>query len=285
MGASRKQKKAAVEALIVESNISNPAGGDRDSQGPFQQRASQGWKNPRNVRVAARQFFEHAKGADKGQSSGALAQDVQRSAFPGRYNQVAGQAGAILRGSGGGRAASAARTITTGDPDARRAALQNYLNFSHDPDALLNLAHSLENATKTRTISSPGSSLAEGGDKVTRVKARADRINQAHPSYSWGGGHGGKPAKLGTPVDCSGAVSQVLGVNPRVSGQFAKWGKPGAGKRITVYANGHHVFMEIDGHFFGTSGSNKGGGAGWIPRSQISPDYLRGFTARHPAGQ
>ena len=32
-------------------------------------------------------------------------------------------------------------------------------------------------------------------------------------------------------------------------------------------------------HFFGTSASNPGGGAGWIPQDQISPAYLRGFTA------
>jgi len=39
--------------------------------------------------------------------------------------------------------------------------------------------------------------------------------------------------------------------------------------------------MEINGHFFGTSQTNPGGGAGWIPRGAISPQYLKGFTARH----
>src|SRR5947207_15915859 len=83
-GASGKQIKAALEAGIVESNLKNLNYGDRDSKGVFQQRPSQGWRNPRNVRVAASQFFQHAKSADKGQPSGALAQDVQRSAFPGK---------------------------------------------------------------------------------------------------------------------------------------------------------------------------------------------------------
>jgi hypothetical protein len=33
--------------------------------------------------------------------------------------------------------------------------------------------------------------------------------------------------------------------------------------------------------FFGTSGANPKGGAGWIPASKVSRSYLRGFTARH----
>jgi hypothetical protein len=53
---------------------------------------------------------------------------------------------------------------------------------------------------------------------------------------------------------------------------------------VTIYANAKHVLMEINGHFWGTSATNPGGGAGWIPRSAISPQYLRNFTARHPAG-
>jgi hypothetical protein len=75
-------------------------------------------------------------------------------------------------------------------------------------------------------------------------------------------------------------VSRVLGVNPRVSGQFEKWGKPGKG-RITVYANQHHVLLEVDGHFWGTSATNPGGGPGWIPRKALPPSYLAQFTARH----
>jgi hypothetical protein len=87
-----------------------------------------------------------------------------------------------------------------------------------------------------------------------------------------------------SPLDCSGAVSAVLGVNPRVAAQFEKWGTPGEGKRVTIYANGTHTFMKIDGHFFGTSHANPGGGAGWIPHENMSKDYLRNFTVRHPSG-
>jgi hypothetical protein len=117
---------------------------------------------------------------------------------------------------------------------------------------------------------------------IQTLTDRANKIDAKKLPYQWGGGHGAKPVTPGSsvPVDCSGAVSSVLGLNPRVSGEFAKWGKPGKG-RITVYANDKHVLMEINGHFFGTSARNPGGGAGWIPRSQISSEYLKGFTARH----
>jgi hypothetical protein len=39
--------------------------------------------------------------------------------------------------------------------------------------------------------------------------------------------------------------------------------------------------MEINGHFWGTSGANPGGGAGWIPRSRMDAGYLSGFKVRH----
>lgn len=119
--------------------------------------------------------------------------------------------------------------------------------------------------------------------KLQTMIERASKMDKMRKPYLWGGGHGASPSMTG-PWDCSGAVSAVLNVDPRVSGQFARWGKGGRGKHVTIYANGHHVLMEINGRFFGTSGSNPGGGAGWIPRTVISKSYLSQFSARHPAG-
>jgi hypothetical protein len=76
----------------------------------------------------------------------------------------------------------------------------------------------------------------------------------------------------------------VLGIDPLVSGQLAKWGKPGKGKRVTIYANGEHTLMEIDGHVFGTSAQNPGGGAGWVPRKYFPKGYFDKFAKRHPPG-
>jgi hypothetical protein len=135
-----------------------------------------------------------------------------------------------------------------------------------------------------RSASSDGSSPSSGGDLASFAKLRADAINAQGLPYKWGGGHGGQ-TKLSEPVplDCSGAVSKVLGIDPRVADQFKTWGRPGDGgsKGVTVYSKPTHTLMKINGHFFGTSGSNPGGGAGWIPQENVSSEYLAGFTARH----
>ena len=108
--------------------------------------------------------------------------------------------------------------------------------------------------------------------------------NGSYRRYLLGGGHAGR-ANINDPVplDCSGAVSAVLGIDPRVSGDFEKWGRPGDGgsRGVTIAANPTHVLMKINGHWFGTSRSNPGGGAGWIPQNVISPQYLKNFTLRH----
>lgn len=110
----------------------------------------------------------------------------------------------------------------------------------------------------------------------------ANRLDSQHFPYKWGGGHESAKVPL-EPVDCSGAVSYVLqqgGVNipSMVSGSLMNAGKPGPGV-VTVFANPEHTFMRIGGRYFGTSQSNPGGGAGWMPAP--SPAYLASFTQRH----
>lgn len=106
MGASPKVLKAALEAGLVESNLRNLDYGDRDSLGVFQQRPSQGWGRPDQVtrpRYAARQFFKRAIPLRKQYgSAGELAQAVQRSAFPERYDQRSADAESILQSLGSG---------------------------------------------------------------------------------------------------------------------------------------------------------------------------------------
>jgi len=120
--------------------------------------------------------------------------------------------------------------------------------------------------------------------KLAGIVATANRIGNAHVPYLWGGGHAGKmlPGSKVTPLDCSGAVSAALGINPKVSGEFESWGAPGKGRNVTIWANAEHVLMEVNGRFWGTSRSNPGGGAGWIKPGVISKSYLRNFTPRHP---
>jgi murein DD-endopeptidase MepM/ murein hydrolase activator NlpD len=103
-GASRKEIVAALETARVESNFSNPAGGNGTSVGWRQETASSYPNaNRRNVRAAARRFFSEtaAAGGGKGKTAGQLAQTVQRSAFPGRYDQHRGEALSLYKNLGG----------------------------------------------------------------------------------------------------------------------------------------------------------------------------------------
>jgi len=194
-------------------------------------------------------------------------------------------------------------TTTPGvDNSALRQSLKlDYLQKRGKPGALLSLATGLGDARDTpatkkttydvqggtqQSSSSAPTGSSGGNPLVESAKRRADKIDKAKVPYKWGGGHGAKVSLKGgvIPMDCSGAVSAVLGINPRVSGQFEKFGSPGAapgGKGITIYANPEHVLMQIDGRFWGTSKSNPGGGAGWIPASKVSKEYLSRFTVRH----
>jgi hypothetical protein len=116
-------------------------------------------------------------------------------------------------------------------------------------------------------------------DVVKRVILAGNEI--AKFPYKWGGGHG---AWRDNGYDCSGSVSFALAGaglldRPLASGGFMKWGKPGRGKWITIYANPGHVFMFVAGLRFDTSGRGRAG-----TRWQEGGRYASGFTAVHPPG-
>jgi hypothetical protein len=104
-GASPKELKAAIETGLVESGLRNLSGGDADSAGWRQERASL-YPDPTNVQHSAARFFDEAKRANASGrygSAGSLAAAVQRPAaqFRGRYQQRSGDADALLGDSGG----------------------------------------------------------------------------------------------------------------------------------------------------------------------------------------
>jgi hypothetical protein len=214
----------------------------------------------------------------------------------GAYKKFLSKNGSLV-GAGRSRApdsqASGTRTVPGRSLAPERGAAALAFLGSGRNDASNNLDFALQirglQDTPSRTVQTPlrrsGGSAPGGGSTADDLTARANALDSRHLPYQWGGGHGSKPVDPydAVPVDCSGAVSSVLGINPRVSGEFTKWGKPGDGGShgVTVAANGHHVIMKINGHWFGTSPANPGGGAGWIPQARINPQYLRGFTLRH----
>ncbi|MFD3539115.1 LGFP repeat-containing protein [Streptomyces sp. NPDC058662] len=95
-GVSDKVMLAGFETGWVESRMNNLDCGDRDSLGVFQQRPSQGWGTPEQIRdvdYAANKFFDVALEMEpgmEGSTAGQLAQAVQRSAYPDRYDQAEG---------------------------------------------------------------------------------------------------------------------------------------------------------------------------------------------------
>jgi hypothetical protein len=97
MHASPKVTLALVEAGIVESGLRNLNYGDRDSLGYLQQRPSKGWRCPRNITCASWDFLRRAIPIEhEYPTAGRLAQAVQRSAFPDRYDRAEGRALAVI---------------------------------------------------------------------------------------------------------------------------------------------------------------------------------------------
>ncbi|HEV3001903.1 MAG TPA: peptidoglycan-binding protein [Solirubrobacteraceae bacterium] len=126
-----------------------------------------------------------------------------------------------------------------------------------------------------------GGSSTGGGIpiRVRRAIRAANRI--ARRPYRLGGGH---RSFRDSAYDCSGTVSYVLHAagalsSPLDSGSLARWGSPGPGRWITVYANRGHAFMVIRGRRFDTSALGRGGSR-WTSTMRSTA----GYTVRHPPG-
>jgi hypothetical protein len=100
--------------------------------------------------------------------------------------------------------------------------------------------------------------------------------------YRLGGGHG---SFVDDAYDCSGSVSYALAAAgllelPLTSGELMKWGAPGRGRWVSVYANPGHVFMVVGGVRFDTSGRAGRRGSRWQPLERSAG----GFVVRHWPG-
>lgn len=101
-GVNDKVMLATFETAWVESHMNNLDCGDSDSVGVFQQRPSQGWGTPEECMDpvhATNAFLDQAISADKANpdlTAGELAQSVQRSAYPDRYDQNEGKAQELI---------------------------------------------------------------------------------------------------------------------------------------------------------------------------------------------
>jgi cell wall-associated NlpC family hydrolase len=120
-------------------------------------------------------------------------------------------------------------------------------------------------------------------EAVQRMVAAANQV--ARLPYVYGGGHGGGEGLwVDSAYDCSGSVSFALAnagllKSPLDSTGLARFGKPGRGKWVTIYANAGHAFMVVGGARFDTVGLRQSGSR-WQPAFRS----ISGFTARHPPG-
>jgi hypothetical protein len=149
-------------------------------------------------------------------------------------------------------------------------------------------------------VSGPSFAIETGGARMSVVAALTDAANHVTAGdfpYVYGGGHalagiasigikgpGYNGRRIG--FDCSGSVAAVLagaavwqpatgvpndaGIITELAQQHLIARGVGHGAtEVTLYDDpGVHIFMNIDGHFFGTSdgggGGDRAGGAGWL---------------------
>ena len=159
----QRVQRALLEAMAVESNFRNVNYGDRDSEGVLQQRPSTGW-GPASETAAQdiRQFLSRASQTNRRfqGSAGQLAQAVQRSAFPERYDQRKGEVLALLKGRVSANAPSMPSSpvfgrdsSTSGSDGQRRAFADFFLSRARarisggDMPSLFDLAGSLQTET------------------------------------------------------------------------------------------------------------------------------------------
>jgi hypothetical protein len=160
-GLPRQAIVVAIATAFQESKLENLEGGDRDSIGLFQQRPSQGWGKPdqlRDPRYASNAFYNKLlkiKGWQTMRVTDA-AQAVQRSAHPGAYEKWAVKSEVLARALTGAATGAVACTISDqpasrGPTAAASLAASVKLDWGNAPTAkvtdLIGVALTVRNAT------------------------------------------------------------------------------------------------------------------------------------------
>jgi hypothetical protein len=186
----------------------------------------------------------------------------------------------------------AARAASRPAPDTGSAAVAGTADGGAPTDR--QVARELERAFGTKAARAVDAAGLTAGGLATVPPAAparvADMINAANQvarkPYVYGGGHGRTAGEtfIDTAYDCSGSVSFALAAagfvdSPMDSSALARFGKPGPGRWVTIYANAGHAFMTVAGLRFDTSGRDVGGS-----RWQAQSRRVGGFTVRHPPG-
>jgi cell wall-associated NlpC family hydrolase len=180
-----------------------------------------------------------------------------------------------------GRIASGAQAEDTSGGIAKEPSTPKPTEAASGTLARENAPSAINGGTHNATALDNGVALPplEAPTEVLKIIEAGNSI--ARTPYKWGGGHG---KWQDTGYDCSGSVSFALAAaglldGPLASGPLMSWGKPGKGRWVTIYANAGHVYLEVAGIRFDTSGQ-RATGSRWQNELRTNA----GFVARHPAG-
>lgn len=230
---SPMELQAAVETGLVESNLRNLPGGDADSQGWRQERASI-YKDPRNLAASINRFFNET-GAVRGKygTAGDLAAAVQRPAaqYRGRYAGVRGQARQLLGqyGGGAGGAAPAAgvaprvapalpgqQQVQSPGSDFAAALLSAHMQTQQQPRPSMGLAAPAFSAGPSlpqgaHAVLGGGGPQQSPGSGLTAALAAVSGLGAQQAPAA--------PAQAGSPAQAAGGVPAVRGA-PAGHGMF-----------------------------------------------------------------
>jgi hypothetical protein len=156
----------ALATALQESKLRNLTGGDRDSVGLFQQRPSQGWGTPaqlRDTRYAAKEFYRHLVKVDGWETLpvAVAAQEVQRSAQGSAYEKWTGDAAALARAFTGG--APGAVTCRLRKDGGAVASAEDDLGSALAADVGTVSSTPPDGASASRRVTVPVEAAADGG--------------------------------------------------------------------------------------------------------------------------
>jgi hypothetical protein len=227
MGATKDQMLAAFATALAESEMTNVNHGDRDSLGVFQQRPSQGWGTPsqvRDVEYAARKFFEAAKKVGKYDSVPMLAQKVQRSAFADGSNYQARLADASLllqqyQAPSGWEATAVATTgqMPTSQQGVQAHVEQHATEELADDEVLQLVLGSMSDRLKASTT---GDEDDEVGEVETTTADAFGKFGDVDVAAE----QGERRAMAASRSEAEAAVEQPLFVPPTGGGGAMEWG-------------------------------------------------------------
>jgi hypothetical protein len=270
VGATPKQIKAALETGLVESGLRNLPGGDADSAGWRQERASL-YKDPTNLDASIRRFYAETQAVrDKTGTAGDLAAAVQRPAaqYRGRYQGVSGQAqqllGTTIAGQASTRAASIPATPGVDNTAARGQLINQFLNqrggdqldFAMGIRALQDTP-----GTPGTRASAPASSVTHGAGAQNALAWATEKIGNKETGPNSGGLASYANQRFGMANQPWCAMFTSLAVT--------KGGAPSSARTASVA----QVLQKAR--------AGQGYVKGFIPHDQAQPGDLVAFGTRH----